>query len=87
MLTFIGWEDQTTDATTPGIYRVQAVNEYGGLSEKSTAVSTTAVRELYTAPAAMSVRVYQLSGVQSTGLVRGLNIVRWANGTVRKVLH
>ena len=35
----------------------------------------------------MSVRVYQLSGVQSTGLVRGLNIVRWANGTVRKVLH
>lgn len=77
----------TFDATTPGTYRVQAVNEYGGLSEKSTAVSATAVRELYTAPAAMSVRVYQLSGVQSTGLVRGLNIVRWADGTVRKVLH
>ena len=79
--------DCSFDTTMPGKYQVQAVNEYGGLSQKSTPVNPTAIGDLTAKPAVSmaTVRIFRLSGMAANGMHKGLNIVRLADGSVRKI--
>ena len=74
------------DASTPGNYQVQAVNEYGGLSPKAAPVSSTAIHDILSAPASPA-QIYNLSGVREEGVRKGLNILRLEDGSTRKVLR
>ena len=79
--------DCTFDATTPGDYQVQSVNEYGGLSQKTASVNSTDIL----APSTLnyqpsSILFYTPNGISTSGLRKGLNIVRFTDGSVRKVL-
>ena len=64
-------------------FKVQAVNEYGGLSQKGQAGGNpTAVSRPATAPHAQA--VYTVGGRQLSTPRRGINIVRMDDGTIQK---
>ena len=67
-------------------YKVQAVNEFGGLSQYGSSDITDAINAtpmvVRTAEA-----IYNLSGRQMPQMQRGINIVRSQDGTVRKVVR
>jgi hypothetical protein len=78
-------------------WQVQAVNEFGGLSKKGTANAATSISEKgivisedcnatlskreYAAP-----QYYTVDGKRLSQMQRGLNIVRTADGKVKKVV-
>ena len=78
----------TTDSeyTVPqaGVYKVQSVNEFGGLSKAATAVATS-IDSVHQDAAVVSVQFYSIAGVQIKALQQGLNIVRsiMSDGTVK----
>ncbi|MBR2102244.1 MAG: Ig-like domain-containing protein, partial [Prevotella sp.] len=82
----------TTDteytAATGDDYKVQAVNEYGGLSLYGTASSTTATgvtisdRQEAETPEAF----FFANGMQQSRPSRGINIIRMKDGSVKKVV-
>ena len=78
----------TFEASTPGNYQVQAVNEYGGLSQKTAPVNTMDIL----APSALNsqpsaTQFYSLNGIPIGGLQKGLNIIRYPDGSVKKVMR
>lgn len=83
----VGFTTETTyDAETGAEYKVQAVNENGGLSQAGVASSATAISELPTAQAdrPASMEFYSLDGKRVSQPVHGVTIVRtrYADGTV-----
>jgi hypothetical protein len=68
-------------------WEVQAVNEFGGLSQKATANATpTAIETVAGNHAARPEAIYAIDGKRIARMQHGLNIVRMSDGTVRKVL-
>ena len=72
------------DAEEGADYKVQAVNEFGGLSQFSTIDAATAISDVQ--PILNSEAFYTLDGKPIQILQRGVNIIRYADGTVRKVV-
>ena len=71
------------------VVTVQAVNEYGALSETSASVtigSTDGIEGISSAQETSLQSVYDVNGRQLPQLQRGLNIVRMSDGTVRKIM-
>lgn len=80
--------DCTYEASTPGNYQVQAVNEYGGLSQKTAPVNTTDILTLSALNSQPSAtQFYSLNGIPIGGLQKGLNILRYPDGSVKKVMR
>ncbi len=76
------------EATADGDYTIQAANEFGGLSPAThvgvatgIATATTGVRR----PAIAA--IHTIDGKRMRHLTRGINIVSYADGTVRKVVR
>ncbi len=84
-----GFTTETSFAgyTTADTWQVQAVNEFGGLSQKATANATpTAIETVAGNHAARPEAIYAIDGKRIARMQHGLNIVRMSDGTVRKVL-
>lgn len=88
----VGFTTDTEYAITgDGTYKVQAANEFGGLSKAAVAGKGTVdgITEVNTGESAKTpaiVAVYTIDGKQTNRLSAGLNIVRYADGTVKKVM-
>ena len=84
-----GFTTETSFAgyTTADTWQVQAVNEFGGLSQKATpnAIST-AIETVAGNHASRPEAIYAIDGKRIARMQHGLNIVRMSDGTVRKVL-
>ena len=72
--------------TAADTWQVQAVNEFGGLSQKATASTATAIDTKPTANSQQPIAYYTLDGRTVGQMQHGLNIVRFSDGTVRKVM-
>ena len=81
-------KDTTFDGYTDGdSWQVQAVNEYGGLSEKATPNAATAIRSVKTKNEDENGNaIFTLDGRQVSQLQHGMNIVRMSDGAIKKVL-
>ena len=83
-------KDTTFDGYTDGdSWQVQAVNEYGGLSEKATPNAATAIRSVKTKNEDEDENgnaIFTLDGRQVSQLQHGMNIVRMSDGAIKKVL-
>ena len=67
-------------------YYVTAVYEQGeSLPSNEVSVQTTAIEEVMSAMPA-DARIYDVQGRQHSELQQGVNIIRYSNGTVRKIL-
>ena len=82
-----GFTKETSfDGYTEGdLWQVQAVNEFGGLSQKATANATTGISH-QTSDILHQTPIYTLDGRLVSQLQHGLNIVRMSDGTVKKVM-
>ena len=69
--------------TDANAFKVQAVNEWGGLSAYGVAGSSTSIREL-TDSTHDAVSVYTLDGKRLNRTRKGINIIRHQDGTVSK---
>ena len=78
--------DTEFDYTDNGTWQVQAVNEFGGLSQKATASASTAISDADRTDKQTVVSVFTLDGRKVTHTQHGLNIVRMSDNSVRKVL-
>ncbi|MBQ7509682.1 MAG: Ig-like domain-containing protein [Prevotella sp.] len=67
-------------------WQVQAVNEYGGLSKKTTASVSTGINTQTPASNGQPAAVFTLDGRRATAMHYGLNIVRSGDGTIRKMM-
>jgi len=73
-----------TGYTENDVWQVQAVNENGGLSAKARANESTRISFL--APTTAEIEsIYTLDGRKASASARGIRIVRYQNGTVRKM--
>ena len=80
-------KDTTFGGYTAGDqWQVQAVNEYGGLSPKATATISTSIAHPNMGTGQIEA-IYRLDGRCSDQLQKGLNIVRYADNSVRKVMR
>ena len=85
--------DCSFEATESTGWRVQAVNEYGGLSTKAAPGDATAILDSTqglsdgSASTVQRPSFYTLGGTRTATLHKGLNIVRQSDGTVKKVLR
>ena len=76
----------SADAAQTSVYRVQAVNEFGGLSKSATATKATAVKSAATAVQQSAAKhVYTVDGRLTTSFDRGIRLMQFADGTVCKV--
>ena len=66
-------------------WQVQAVNEYGGLSLKASANSTSHLSPL-TSHHLHQTAIYTLDGSRHTAMQHGVNIIRMSDGTTRKMI-
>lgn len=58
-------------------YAVQAVNEFGGLSEKGTATdATTGIDDIYVNADDLTIEIYDVRGLRHEKLTQGVNIVK-----------
>ena len=84
----VGFTTQTSyPVAAEGVYQVQAVNEYGGLSLKATADDGTGVDNNVLRMPASVTAIYGADGTRRSQLTPGLNIVRQQNGAVEKVFR
>ena len=75
------------DAEASADYKVQAVNEFGGLSKKGAVDVSTGIQALDgQTPSDNDQKIYTIDGRQHNQLQRGLNIVRMADGTTHKIM-
>ena len=75
------------DAYAQGDYKVQAVNEFGGLSKYGDAVSGTTGLELReVSPSPSQGAVFSIDGKPIKTMQRGVNIVMLQDGSARKVV-
>ena len=80
-------KDTTFGGYTAGDqWQVQAVNEYGGLSPKASAATSTSIAHPNMGTDQIEA-IYRLDGRCSDQLQKGLNIVRYADNSVRKVIR
>ena len=79
--------DCTYETETGTDFKVQAVNEFGGLSKKGNANVSTGIQTLdgYM-PSDNDRKVYTIDGRQHSKMLRGLNIVRMGDGTTHKIM-
>lgn len=84
----VGFTKETTfnGYTESDTWQVQAVNENGGLSQKAKANATTAIANISTAAPKQPEHIYTIDGCQTNQLQKGINIIRTAGGTTRKVM-
>ena len=84
----VGFTKETSFSgyTADDNWQVQAVNEYGGLSQKATANTSTGISTTRTQDTATINSVYTLDGRMVSQLQRGLNIVRMSDGTTHKII-
>ena len=84
----VGFTKETTfnGYTQSDTWQVQAVNENGGLSQKAKANATTAIANISTAAPKQPEHIYTIDGCQTNQLQKGINIIRTADGTTRKVM-
>ena len=70
--------------TTEGIYKVQAVNEFGGLSEAATAISTS-IESVVQSSTVVNMEIFTIEGLPAKGLQKGINIIRYtmSDGSVK----
>lgn len=70
-------------------YKVQAVNEFGGLSQAGAVADPTGIKAIDNGQLIIdnSAVYYTLDGKRLSQPVRGLNLVRMSNGSVRKMLY
>lgn len=78
--------DCSTSNVQSSTFKVQAVNEFGGLSKYSIDGSTTAI-QLTNVGGNQSEEIFSLDGKRLQGMKKGIQIVRQADGTVRKILY
>ncbi|MDE5840614.1 MAG: hypothetical protein K2H49_06795 [Muribaculaceae bacterium] len=76
----------TTDANTPEGYFVQAVNEFGGLSAKAAVESGSTVGVDSTENDMTIVAIHDINGVRLSAPIKGVNIIRFSNGSVKKMI-
>ena len=75
------------DAEAGADYKVQAVNEFGGLSKKGDVNVSTGIQTLDSLmPSDYNEKIYTIDGRQHSKLQRGLNIVRMGDGTTHKIM-
>ncbi len=75
------------DAEAGADYKVQAVNEYGGLSKKGDVDVSTGIQTLDNQISSdYNEKIYTTDGRQHSKLQRGLNIVRRPDGSTHKVI-
>ena len=74
-----------TDSEEP--YKVQSVNEQGGLSKYGIATKATAVSNLKAADAATAGTIYDTTGRRYSAPVKGINIVSYSDGSTKKVIR
>ena len=74
-----------TDSEEP--YKVQSVNEQGGLSKYGIATEATAVSNLKAADAATAETIYDTTGRRYSAPVKGINIVSYSDGSAKKVIR
>ena len=79
--------DTEFDATSNGIWQVQAVNEFGGLSMKATADTATGIVDTNSQSNKQTIEtVYTIDGRKVSQTQHGLNIVRMNDNSVKKIL-
>ena len=79
-------DTQFTTASS-GNYSVQAANEYGGLSAKGKVSITDGIKDISESKSTSAVTgIYTIDGRRSGKTMTGINIIRHADGTVRKVI-
>lgn len=70
-----------------GNYTVQAANEYGGLSMAARATASDGISTVNTGIDGKNVSyIYTIDGKRINAAAKGINIVRYSNGTVRKLV-
>lgn len=75
------------DAEAGADYKVQAVNEFGGLSKKGDVDVSTGIQTLDNQISSdYNEKIYTIDGRQHSKLQRGLNIVRMGDGTTHKLM-
>ncbi|MBR6605078.1 MAG: Ig-like domain-containing protein [Prevotella sp.] len=67
-------------------YKVFAANEQGGLSKASVPGVTDGISSLPTADSQQSTAIYTLDGKRVQQLQHGINIIKTANGEVKKII-
>lgn len=67
-------------------YKVFAANEQGGLSKASVPGVTDGISSLPTADGQQSTAIYTLDGKRVQQLQQGINIIKTANGEVKKII-
>ena len=84
----IGFTTDTHCAkSSDGVYMVQAVNEYGGLSAKALVSVTDGISELTTGNTGNAITgIYSVDGKRLTKVASGINIIRYADGKTKKVI-
>ena len=84
----VGFTTETSyDYAEGAVYKVQAVNENGGLSAYGIAGQGTGIASTVSAVSTEPVAVYTLDGRHVSGTTKGICIVRYADGTTRKVVR
>ena len=68
-------------------YKVQSVNEQGGLSKYGIATEATAVSNLKAADTATAETIYDTTGRRYSAPVKGINIVSYSDGSTKKVIR
>lgn len=80
-------KDLSYAAKDNGEYKVQAVNENGGLSNYATLNVTTGIDGVTSGAATKMIKdVFTFDGHKTAGLHRGINIVRYTDGTTAKIV-
>ena len=84
----VGFTTETSyDYAEGANYKVQAVNENGGLSAYGIASKGTGIAAIDSAVSTEPVAVYTLDGRRANSVAKGICIVRYADGTTRKVVR
>lgn len=83
----VGFTTDTQFTTTSaGAYYVQAANEYGGLSAKGKVSITDGINSISTDNELSAVEgIYSTDGKRYGKTMPGINIIKYANGAVRKI--
>ena len=79
--------DTSYPAATDGVYQVQAVNEYGGLSSKATAGEGTDIHHLGNKNLPSQTAIYGIDGTRRTTPTSGLNIIKHEDGSAIKIIN
>ena len=78
--------DTSFDYEQDAVYTVQAANEQGGLSLPGQPGTAVSISDAHAASVAAPAAVFTVDGRQHSQMQRGVNIVRMADGTVRKLM-